>query len=94
MKTPETTEFLKEVEAGHCRLIPNTADEMKYMMDSCMYNKLNISKQVTTFLYIIDLWRSRSIFRNSRREGGVVLMLVPNFLRALEFYIERDNPPK
>jgi abhydrolase domain-containing protein 6 len=46
MKTPIETEFMKEVEAGHCRLIPNNVDEMRHMMESCMYTKVKLHKQI------------------------------------------------
>ena len=46
VRTPVKTEFLKEVEAGHCRLIPNTAEELRSMINSCLYDPIKGSNQV------------------------------------------------
>ena len=48
VRTPVKTDFLKEVDAGHCRLIPDTADDLKSMLSSCLYHPIKVSDQVTT----------------------------------------------
>ena len=48
VRTPVKTDFLKEVDAGHCRLIPDTADSLKSMLNSCVYHPIKASDQVIT----------------------------------------------
>ena len=46
VKTPDDNEFIKELRAGHCRLIPETPEEMQKMIDSTLYNKRKVPGQV------------------------------------------------
>ena len=47
VRTPEETQFQKEVREGVCRLLPQTAGEFQDMMDMCSYKKVKLSSMVS-----------------------------------------------
>lgn len=67
MKTPEPSEFMKQVERAveigaenvqihHCSLLPQTTQELQLMVESCVYADLKLSSQVLLLFFIFYLY--------------------------------------
>ena len=64
VRTPVTTPFLEECEkepVEKCRLIPTSVDEVRNMLNTCMYKKPTISNQVSYVCYMQGFGYQRHI---------------------------------
>lgn len=71
METPVKNEFSQEVEKGLCRLIPETEDELRTMMSSCVYSQAEMSPQVVRGILQLRLPKNdffRRLFERIRKE--------------------------
>jgi len=90
METPVKNEFIQEVEQGHCRLIPETEEELRLMMKSCSYNKADLSPQILKGILQLRLPKNdffRQLFDRIRKEQE------SDSWDLFEEYISKIKPP-